>query len=158
MWGHYFLPNLWGPAILQIWPGAASQSLLCIWSSGITWPLELRPNLRRKPFFTWVNMEGNSALIYMFMWEREKKSSNLIPHWRLYFISIKLLHLFPSHSPLLSCHFESPCFMFAFFKKYHQSIYRYEPFFNNTMKNKSTFFVCFSAQKKADGSCRLLSV
>ena len=42
----YFLPNLWGTAMLQSWPGAASQSRDCIWSSDSTCALELRPNLR----------------------------------------------------------------------------------------------------------------
>lgn len=96
---HYFLPNLWGPAMLQIWPGAASQSLLCIWSSGITWPLELRPNLRGITgegrgrrisfFFTWT--AGNSVFaeryvsvdLYVNMagWKsnwKKKMSSNLL--------------------------------------------------------------------------------
>lgn len=44
----YFLPNLWGTAMLQIWPGAASQSRDCIWSSDSTCALELRPNLHRR--------------------------------------------------------------------------------------------------------------
>lgn len=80
----YFLPNLWGTAMLQTWPGASSQSRGCISFSSITCPLEFRPNLKwSRIWFKAIYTEMGGTFLLLF--DGSKGTSNMI---RLIFVTL----------------------------------------------------------------------